>query len=109
MVPLSLQGLLQHEVLGDTLLKEKENASLVLEGAVSKGLCWLPGQALGFFRITQPTLSGSSVAPAALDQLMGWADAFRGSVLIHEGVRQAFQHRIKLPRRQRKRNWSGAF
>lgn len=41
-VPLSVQGLVWHEVLAgaDTLLEEKESAFLVLEGAVLRVLCW---------------------------------------------------------------------
>lgn len=40
-VPLSVQGLVWHEVLAgaDTLLEEKESAFLVLKGAVLSVLC----------------------------------------------------------------------
>lgn len=37
------------EVLGDTLLEEKEGAFLVLEGAILRGLCWFPGRVFDFF------------------------------------------------------------
>lgn len=46
-VPLSVQGLVWHEILAgaDTLLEEKESAFLVLEGAILRVLCWFQGWA----------------------------------------------------------------